>query len=428
MAVAKNDFKCPDSCFPLVRASLVAANLSSPKQKDGISRLLVPSDIEKIKGAKSHQKMMPFEKLLQMNLDTLLASPKGVLDKDHVKLLARFMVRSALLLVKKEGKGRESKQYGSLQDINMAFLSELLALDKRLGEKAARDAGVKLVDIPVPEGEPASGSAGPDMEAGQRVLSLQDANNPKTMAELQYPWLVAGQHYLKKDQKQIHVFEKMTGTNGVFAVVDLHGLKQVLEVPHKDLRFFRHTDKKPETVLEMTLVKSLQVEQSAEWLLELEKADVQAAILRNYQERGQLDLTQALYTSEHKLRAGKKIKQGSCKIFPFGSVSRVKPGEKLEKMNKKLLVKVSDTGNYYQVQASRVDLLKGQGALPTFFWVAGTEEEEDANLEVSEYKYESWLTIPYYKAKVNIDQGAKLCYLKPSDPSAGPAKKKAKTG
>lgn len=98
------------------------------------------------------------------------------------------------------------------------------------------------------------------------------------------------------------------------------------------------------------------------------------------------------------------------------------------KNEKELLVKVPDSGNYYQVQASRVDLLKGQNALPTFFWVAGTEEEEDANLEAPEHKYESWLTIPYYKAKATIEQSAKLCYLKPSGPCAGPPKKKAKKG
>lgn len=121
------------------------------------------------------------------------------------------------------------------------------------------------------------------------------------------PWLVVGQHYLKKGQKQqIHVFEKMTETNGVFAEVDLHGNKQPLEVPRQGLRFFRKTDKKPEIVLEMAWVKFLQVEQSAEWLLELEKSDVRAVILKNYRDRGQLDLAQALHTSEHKLRAGKK--------------------------------------------------------------------------------------------------------------------------
>lgn len=94
----------------------------------------------------------------------------------------------------------------------------------------------------------------------------------------------------------------MTETNGVFGVVDLYGNKQGLEVPRKNLRFFRETDKKPESALEMALVKSLQVGQSAESLLELEKADAQAAILKNYQERGQLDLTQALYWQKNQQR------------------------------------------------------------------------------------------------------------------------------
>ena len=40
--VPRADFGRKESCFPLIRACLVAANISSPKQKEGVARLLVP--------------------------------------------------------------------------------------------------------------------------------------------------------------------------------------------------------------------------------------------------------------------------------------------------------------------------------------------------------------------------------------------------
>ena len=46
-SVTKADFKSKDSTYPMIRACLIAANLSSPKSCDGIAKLLLKGDVEK---------------------------------------------------------------------------------------------------------------------------------------------------------------------------------------------------------------------------------------------------------------------------------------------------------------------------------------------------------------------------------------------
>ncbi|CAK9052382.1 unnamed protein product [Durusdinium trenchii] len=86
----------------------------------------VPSDIDRVRAASNKDKLMPAEMLAQMNLETL---------------------QKCALLAKKEGKGRESKQYGSLDESSKAYIGELIAMDKDAGEKAAKTAGVDLASL-----------------------------------------------------------------------------------------------------------------------------------------------------------------------------------------------------------------------------------------------------------------------------------------
>lgn len=102
-------------------------------------------------------------------MDALAKTSTGLKNKKHVILLARLMIRCALLLTKKEGKGRESKVFGSLQAITEAFYSEWIELDQVAGSQAAQAAGIVLQQVP------AAGScgAGPG-EDETRVLDLKD--------------------------------------------------------------------------------------------------------------------------------------------------------------------------------------------------------------------------------------------------------------
>ncbi|CAK8985920.1 Uncharacterized protein SCF082_LOCUS332 [Durusdinium trenchii] len=195
-AIVKTDFG-KESSFPMVRCCFMAAALSSAKQRDGISRLLVRSDIDKMKSAANKENLLPTEKMATLLLEDLQKSPKGLLHKDHVKLLGRFLIRTALWLCRKEGKGREAKVFGSLSEIHSAYQSELDTLQRTgsLGDVSA-----------------ASGGDGDD-----------ESNDAKTIAEVRFSWLKAGKMYQKKDH--FYIFSHFTATCGVFQELNLAGDK-----------------------------------------------------------------------------------------------------------------------------------------------------------------------------------------------------------
>ena len=159
-AIAMTDFGSKETTFPLVRAMLVAANLSSPISQDGYSRLLVKSDVGKLKQKGMLEKMHLTEKLAQVELHNVEKSHGGLLDKGNVKALGKFFIRCALWLVKKEGKGREKTTYGSLEAIHEA-------LKEDRSKVGASKVGV---------GVSTSSVAG---HAGEKVLSLEDLRAKK---------------------------------------------------------------------------------------------------------------------------------------------------------------------------------------------------------------------------------------------------------
>ena len=90
---------------------------------------------------------------------------------------------------------------------------------------------------------------------------------------------------MKRDSKLVYQFLKMEANAGKFKVVDLHGNEEVLDLPHAELKLFRSTDKSTPVKLDDLLVKKLQMDVAGCWLVELEKAQLQTAVLATYVEK-----------------------------------------------------------------------------------------------------------------------------------------------
>ena len=123
-ALAFTHFSDPSSTYPLLRASLWAASMSSPKSADSISKLLTKSDIEKLKSSGMKTQIKTAETLLSLSWN-LLSKTGNLHEKKGVQAMGRMMIRTALLLVKKEAKGKEGKTFGTLQKVHEAFTAEV---------------------------------------------------------------------------------------------------------------------------------------------------------------------------------------------------------------------------------------------------------------------------------------------------------------
>lgn len=68
---------------------------------------------------------------------------------------------------------------------------------------------------------------------------------------------------------------------------------------------------------------------------------------------------------------------------------------------------------------------KQSGAIPLFFWVGATKDEDLVNMEVQDVKYENWLSIPCLKNSRQIKAGQQLLVAVKDEEDEQP-KKKAK--
>ena len=128
-AITFIDFKDAESRYPFLRAALWACQLHSPRHSDSISRLLSKTDVERLKTSSAKQTVKNAEQLLKMSWD-MLEKLGWLNDKKGVGLLTRFMIRVALFVCNKSGKGREAHVYENLADIHSAFSQELEAVKK----------------------------------------------------------------------------------------------------------------------------------------------------------------------------------------------------------------------------------------------------------------------------------------------------------
>ena len=121
------DFKDPDTTFVWLRAGCLAANCTSPRSVDSISKFLVKSDLDKLKHAKIRADVKKGEDLCFLAWETLCQGHLQT-DRKGITLMGRLLVRVVLVLTNKSGKGREQKVYNNMQEVNDTFVEELSSL------------------------------------------------------------------------------------------------------------------------------------------------------------------------------------------------------------------------------------------------------------------------------------------------------------
>ena len=122
-AVVGTHFGSTHTTFAVCRSMLIAANLSSSKQQDGVARLLVKTDLLKLQQSSQKGNLEACEKLGKMLVEERMKK-NDLLKSETVKVLGRFFIRCALYLTQKEGKGRESRTFGSLSSIHAQYMLE----------------------------------------------------------------------------------------------------------------------------------------------------------------------------------------------------------------------------------------------------------------------------------------------------------------
>ena len=201
-AIFTTDFRSKECTFPLLRAALVCANMSSPKSQDGVSKLLFQSDLLKLKAPAMKEETEACQKLLGLTFQQTMGTDASLSDKVAVKVLAKMFIRTALLVTQKSGKGKGKRSLDSLDEICKAFAAELQGPQAGTAQSSAGAEG-----------------ANPSLAWDDKVLSLQEARGASCIAAQHFPWLQPELNYLRKQDGVVYTFKQMGPDSGTFSYV-----------------------------------------------------------------------------------------------------------------------------------------------------------------------------------------------------------------
>ena len=128
--------------MPLLRAGMLAVQLTAPRVVDGQGRLLTKADLERLRQSNMRAKVLEAEGHLQSGWDIYQAGGSSKM----LKAFGRLLVRSVLHLCNKEKSGREAICFDSLASIVRKFTEEAKGQQSSASNASARQED-QVVDL-----------------------------------------------------------------------------------------------------------------------------------------------------------------------------------------------------------------------------------------------------------------------------------------
>lgn len=431
------DWKDSETTFVWVRAGCLAANCTSTKAVDGISRLLVKSDLDKLKQPSRRDDIKKAEKLCSLAWETL---SKAQLHKNKkgLTILGRLLVRVALVLAGKSGKGREKKAFRDLQEVNDAFVADLGKLNNPESASAGSGA-IAAGDVPTDDSALVSLQARPHVQVSTHdsidMISLwrlmlkldfvchihrfcvwQEASSRAHIAKEKYH-LELTKYYHRKNDPADKVWQLMSfgDESCLFEHQPFWGERESTIVPFAELKNWKvcTLDAAPR-LFPPEMITDLLQHTKYHFEQELEKAQVQAAVAKLFLDT---DLPEIHMEKKSGLYTKKQYNKGTLRLVPVGVVQR-HYGEKLSKN----CTTVQCGSSVYIVKApSMCEKEHAKNMMCPFFHVQESEEDSEVNMEKSTVKFEGCI-IPILKNKRQLPACTAI-KIESSAPKTAPKKK-----
>ena len=260
--VAHTDFKASSTVLPFVRVGLCATQVTCPRDcvKDGISRMVTKSDIDRLRQKKIASELLQAEQLMAEGWKTVEASPMSF--EQNSLAYGKFQLRLMLFLLGKELKGREKKQYPSMEAIRDAFQEDLQQCPGQVASAS-------------------TSSSGGDAPAG--VKSLQDASDPKAIALASNKHISVGKHYVfKNDMGKVWKLEAITDSMAKLVHQAFFGAAETYDVLHSELKNLKQYTKPVPELVQASVVSKLAPTTSPSLEEEILRCKAQCAFYEKY--------------------------------------------------------------------------------------------------------------------------------------------------
>ena len=408
------DFQEPSCQFPLLRAGLVACQLTSPLVRDGVSKLLSKSDLDKLKASSNRANIIRAEDILNDAWKILLHCK----DKPELKVsFGRLLVRTILFLTGKEKSGREGKSYKDLNEICGMFTADVSTQSQQSSSSS----------------NPASSSDKPAnllaLSAGEQAL-LQNKHLKKMeklhgcilycLMLLLHFWLLQGYQlrYMHPEHAdKVFIFHGLAGDCGKFVYKGLFGGEDTICAPVDEFKKWRVTKAAIPVLCEEALATKHTFGHSPLLLEAEKKSEAEHLLFQIYSENSH-DANDLLYCLPTNVYSKSKVNVGKMRLFPLGTLTKIKDGKKaailieysgrqyslspftsLKDFSEKLgfrsfcLVKNScSTCPWKQLRDSKQE---SQCLIP-FHWVKSSSDEDAVTMELV-YKEFHGIKLPHFR-------------------------------
>lgn len=299
--LAYYDFRMGNEKLPMCRFALMVAMLTTKKHADGLARLIVKADLDKMKGPLK-EKCRDVEKLLLEGWQQCQRST----SPEPVKTTAfgHLAVRLVLHLLGKEKWGREDG-YASFSACVEQFGDDL-------------------------KGKTHSSSPSAPEEGSSGVVTDLLTAKPKEKALLAHPNIAVGGKYLHKDHgDQIFELMKIEDDGAFFVHVPIFGMPVEVKAGLDALNEWKKTKKEPHLLLESDIVKKRLPHNAPVFAEEALKAEAQHLLFQAYQHSSKPSEDQLGFAyNPHGLVCLKKVKKKGLQLYPIGLLGKFKEGSK----------------------------------------------------------------------------------------------------
>ncbi len=383
-----------------VRCALVATNLVAEKVTDGIARLIVKSDVDRLKGNEKKESTVQADTDIKTawELASAALDAGSISQEDFDDIVGKLMVRIILHLCDKQKLGPESRIFKDIQEIKRSFCEELLHF-----------AGESTVDLGDwahldKQSEVASDSSKPTPTP--LMLSIEQQNDPSHIfAENGF---VVGEC----------VREKNVDTKGIYKITDAGEVVYLklfdafdqseqasVKIPLKTFveRWVVHKGKLPQ-LLDAPTGLSQQIVND-----ELRSKAFQALVSH---EKDRSSMTHLVFMlNPAGVVAKASIPKHTLKLAPLTIVSNLSS----EKKQSSVLITIGGV-SVYATQPPKPDKnekLKEFTFAP-FWWVEKTTIEEDANMKLVSVKVDD-VSFPALQNIRALHKKEKLFLYKPKE-------------
>ena len=185
------------------------------------------------------------------------------------------------------------------------------------------------------------------------------------------------------------------------------GPDEKVKVPLEELKGWKKYKGQAPEKCDATRAEALMVHNSAALAEELHKAKVQTALLEACKENAPAKGVLVFTHGPSGLWCGKNVKKGELKLFPAGTVSRIKDNKTKGK------VVATFAGGSFAISGMKAaaDFGEDKGVLDAYYWVKSTPTSEDANMIAGSVTSDKVL-LPFLTNSKAVKAGEQLLFAK----------------